>query len=120
MIREIRGYRLLQGYRGHPTGDIPAIEEVLASVSRVVEDIPEIQELDLNPIFGLSTAPGVCRCGCPDPRENLVNPLSTSARRVNARSTKHSCSLFTFRNREPCEATTCHLPSRFTQTFVKW
>ena len=53
MIREIRGYRLLQGYRGHPPADIPAIEEVLLRVSRLVEDIPEIQELDLNPIFGL-------------------------------------------------------------------
>ena len=58
MIREIRGYRLLQGYRGHPPADIPAIEEVLLRVSRLVEDIPEIQELDLNPIFGLPPRQG--------------------------------------------------------------
>jgi len=58
MVREIRGYRLLEGYRGHPPADIAAIEEVLLRVSRLVEDIPEIQELDLNPIFGLPPSRG--------------------------------------------------------------
>jgi acyl-CoA synthetase (NDP forming) len=58
MVREIRGYRLLEGYRGHPPADIPAIEEVLLRISRLVEDIPEIQELDLNPIFGLPPGQG--------------------------------------------------------------
>jgi acetate---CoA ligase (ADP-forming) len=58
MVREIRGYRLLQGYRGHPPADIEAIENVLLRVSRLVEDIPEIQELDLNPIFGLPPTKG--------------------------------------------------------------
>jgi acyl-CoA synthetase (NDP forming) len=56
MIREIRGYRLLQGYRGHAPADISAIEQVLLRLSRMVEDIPEIRELDLNPVFAL--APG--------------------------------------------------------------
>ena len=58
MVQGIRGYRLLQGYRGHPPADIAAIEEVLLRVSRLVEDIPEIQELDLNPIFGLPPGQG--------------------------------------------------------------
>ena len=58
MVREIRGYRLLQGYRGHPPADVKAIEEVLLRVSRMVEDIPEIRELDLNPIFGLPPGEG--------------------------------------------------------------
>ena len=58
MVREIRGYRLLQGYRGHPPADVMAIEEVLLRVSRMVEDIPEIRELDLNPIFGLPPGEG--------------------------------------------------------------
>jgi acyl-CoA synthetase (NDP forming) len=58
MVREIRGYRLLQGYRGHPPADVEAIEKVLLRVSRLVEDIPEIQELDLNPIFGLPPTQG--------------------------------------------------------------
>jgi acyl-CoA synthetase (NDP forming) len=58
MIREIRGYRLLEGYRGHPPADVDAIEEVLLRVSRMVEDISEIRELDLNPVFALSPGEG--------------------------------------------------------------
>jgi acetyl coenzyme A synthetase (ADP forming)-like protein len=60
MVRSIRGYRLLQGYRGHPPADVSAIEEVLLRVSRLVEEVPEIKELDLNPIFALPPGQG-CR-----------------------------------------------------------
>ncbi|MEK7237239.1 MAG: acetate--CoA ligase family protein, partial [Nitrospirota bacterium] len=58
MVREIKGYRLLQGYRGHPAADVAAIEEVLLRLSRLVEEIPEISELDLNPIFALPPGRG--------------------------------------------------------------
>jgi len=58
MVRGIRGYRLLEGYRGHAPADVDAIEEVLLRVSRMVEDIPEIRELDLNPIFALPPGQG--------------------------------------------------------------
>jgi acyl-CoA synthetase (NDP forming) len=58
MIHGIRGYRLLQGYRGHPAADVAAIQEVLLRVSRMVEDIPEIRELDLNPLFALPPGQG--------------------------------------------------------------
>ena len=60
MIREIRGHRLLQGYRGHPPGDIEAIKEILLRISLMVEEVPEILELDLNPIFALEPGKG-CR-----------------------------------------------------------
>jgi acetyl coenzyme A synthetase (ADP forming)-like protein len=60
MVREIKGYRLLEGYRGHAPADIVAIEDVLLRVSRLVEDIPEITELDLNPIFAMPPGQG-CR-----------------------------------------------------------
>jgi acetyl coenzyme A synthetase (ADP forming)-like protein len=60
MVRAIRGYRLLQGYRGHPPADIEAIEEVLLRISRLVEEVPEINELDLNPMFALAPGQG-CR-----------------------------------------------------------
>jgi acetate---CoA ligase (ADP-forming) len=60
MIREIKGYRLLTGYRGHPSADLDALEETLLRVSRLVEEIPEISELDLNPIFALPPGQG-CR-----------------------------------------------------------
>jgi len=60
MVREIKGYRLLQGYRGKPPADIKAIEEVLLRISQLVEEIPEISELDLNPIFAMPPGQG-CR-----------------------------------------------------------
>jgi acyl-CoA synthetase (NDP forming) len=60
MIREIKGYRLLSGYRGHPPADVTALEEVLLRISRLVEETPEISELDLNPIFALPPGQG-CR-----------------------------------------------------------
>lgn len=60
MIRGIKGYRLLTGYRGHPPADLDALEETLLRVSRLVEEIPEISELDLNPILALPPGQG-CR-----------------------------------------------------------
>jgi acyl-CoA synthetase (NDP forming) len=60
MIRGIKGYRLLTGYRGHPPADLEALEETLLRISRLVEEIPEISELDLNPIFALPPGQG-CR-----------------------------------------------------------
>jgi len=60
MVHEIKGYRLLQGYRGRPPADMKAIEDTLLRVSRLCEEIPEISELDLNPIFALPPGQG-CR-----------------------------------------------------------
>jgi acetyl coenzyme A synthetase (ADP forming)-like protein len=60
MVRSIRGFRLLEGYRGHPAGDVKAIQDVLLRISRLVEEVPEISELDLNPIFALPPGEG-CR-----------------------------------------------------------
>lgn len=60
MVREIKGYRMLQGYRGQPPADIKAIEDILLRISHLVEEIPEISELDLNPIFALPEGQG-CR-----------------------------------------------------------
>jgi len=51
MIREIKGYPLLEGYRGHEPVDISNLEELLLKLSGFVEIHPEIKEIDLNPIF---------------------------------------------------------------------
>jgi len=58
MVHGIKGYRLLQSYRGQPAADLKAIEDVLLRISRLVEEIPEISELDLNPIFALPEGQG--------------------------------------------------------------
>jgi len=51
MIREIKGYPLLEGYRGQEPVDIPNLEELILKVSNFVEQNHEVEELDLNPIF---------------------------------------------------------------------
>ena len=51
MITEIRGYEILKGARGNPPRDIQAIKEVLMKVSQLTMENPEINEIDLNPIF---------------------------------------------------------------------
>jgi len=51
MIREIRAYPVLKGYRNMPPADIQAIIQILINTSKLVMDYPEIQELDLNPIM---------------------------------------------------------------------
>lgn len=50
MIEEIRGYTLLKGYRGS-TVDLPALKGLLHKVSRLVDRYPQIEEIDLNPVF---------------------------------------------------------------------
>ncbi len=49
MVREIRGYRLLEGYRG-VRGDVRAVVELLVKVGEMVEE-EGIVEMDLNPVF---------------------------------------------------------------------
>lgn len=51
MIKEIKGYPLLQGVRGKEASDIPALVEMILKISDVVEEYPQIKELELNPIF---------------------------------------------------------------------
>jgi acyl-CoA synthetase (NDP forming) len=54
MVREIKGYPLLAGYRGQEAVDVSYLEEMLIKVSNFVEQNPELKELDLNPIFAYS------------------------------------------------------------------
>ena len=58
MVRGVRGYRLLQGYRGSPEADVAALEDLLLRVSRLVEELPEIVELEFNPVKALAPGQG--------------------------------------------------------------
>jgi acetate---CoA ligase (ADP-forming) len=51
MVRETRGYPLLAGYRGYPPADIESIHDILLRVSRLVEEVPDLAELELAPVF---------------------------------------------------------------------
>jgi acetyl coenzyme A synthetase (ADP forming)-like protein len=49
MARSLKTYPLLNKFRGGPAYDVPALEDALLRVSAMVEDLPQIAELDLNP-----------------------------------------------------------------------
>lgn len=51
MIREIKGYPILEGYRSQKPASIPALEKLIVKVSEFVEKNNQIGELDLNPVF---------------------------------------------------------------------
>jgi acyl-CoA synthetase (NDP forming) len=51
MIDEIKGRPVLSGVRGQPPADIEALKRTILKVSEFVAAHPEVQELDLNPVF---------------------------------------------------------------------
>ncbi|HEX2154525.1 MAG TPA: GNAT family N-acetyltransferase [Acidimicrobiia bacterium] len=59
MVRSVKGYPLLEGYRNMPEGDVTALEEALLRVSALVSAAPEIVEMDLNPVKVLAPGEGV-------------------------------------------------------------
>jgi acetyltransferase len=51
MLREIRSRALLEGVRGNPPIDKEAIVDTLLRIGQLVQDFPEIAELDINPLI---------------------------------------------------------------------
>ncbi len=51
LINSIRSAPLLRGHRGQPAADLAALRDALLRVSRMTDDLPEITELDLNPVI---------------------------------------------------------------------
>ncbi|MGV9200740.1 MAG: acetate--CoA ligase family protein, partial [Promethearchaeia archaeon] len=51
MLEQTKIFRLLQGVRGEPPSDIEAIVEVLQRLAQLVNDFPDIVELDINPLL---------------------------------------------------------------------
>jgi acetate---CoA ligase (ADP-forming) len=60
----MRGAKLLTGYRGRPDTDTDAIEQLLERVSLMGEMIPEITEMDLNPVVVKEKGAGVTVLDC--------------------------------------------------------
>jgi acyl-CoA synthetase (NDP forming) len=50
MVAKLRSAPLLDGYRGSLPGDRAALIDVILRISALVEIIPEVRELDLNPV----------------------------------------------------------------------
>ncbi|MGM5488481.1 MAG: acetate--CoA ligase family protein [Nanobdellota archaeon] len=58
LMEKTKIYSLLRGYRGQKGVDLKALEEVLCRVSQMLEDFPQIHELDINP-FSMGARGGV-------------------------------------------------------------
>jgi acetate---CoA ligase (ADP-forming) len=62
MVRDMRGHRLLDGRNNLPPADIPALQEILLRISLMVEEIPEIREIRLDPVRARTAGSG-CAIG---------------------------------------------------------
>ncbi|VVB59969.1 Acetate--CoA ligase [ADP-forming] I subunit beta [uncultured archaeon] len=51
MISEIKGKKLLEGYRGAKPINLKAIEDALLKASKLIVEHPQIKEMDINPLF---------------------------------------------------------------------
>ena len=60
MLHEVKGARLLQGFRGQPAADVEALIQLLVRVSELgIQCAQEIREIDLNPLLVLPSGRGV-------------------------------------------------------------
>lgn len=76
MVREIKGYRLLTGFRGRPPRDIGAIERMIVSLSDLIVNHPEITEMDINPLIVHEEGRGATVADC-----RIILGTSADARR---------------------------------------
>jgi len=51
MVRELKTYPRLTGYRGSPLCDVSALEHVVLRLGVLAEDLPQVLEVDLNPVI---------------------------------------------------------------------
>ncbi len=64
MIRGIKGYKLLEGFRGKPEADVLTLEKLMVSLSSLTVNHPEILEMDLNPILVHAEGQGATVADC--------------------------------------------------------
>lgn len=72
MVREIKAAPLLLGYRGGAMADVRAVEDLLHRVSRLIDDLPEVADVELGPVLvgteGLAVVNASAHVATPDPR----------------------------------------------------
>ncbi|HXY46977.1 MAG TPA: acetate--CoA ligase family protein [Thermoplasmata archaeon] len=59
MIESIKSFAILQGVRGEPPSDVPALADAIQRVSQLAVEIPEVVELDINPLIVRPAGKGV-------------------------------------------------------------
>jgi acyl-CoA synthetase (NDP forming)/GNAT superfamily N-acetyltransferase len=86
LIHGIRAAPLLLGHRGQPAADIGALRDTLLRISRLADDLPQVTELDLNPViarpdgaFAVDTRVRVTSHGAADPFLRQLRPPPAGA-----------------------------------------
>ncbi|MCD6586416.1 MAG: acetate--CoA ligase family protein [Desulfobacteraceae bacterium] len=51
MVRSIKGFEILDGFRGKPKADVETLEKLIIGLSAMVTNHPQIKEMDINPLF---------------------------------------------------------------------
>ena len=69
LVRADKAGRLVAGFRGNPPADEDAVVDLLLRLSKLAEEMPEVVELDLNPVLALSD-----RCISVDARVKVARP----------------------------------------------
>ena len=64
MWQALKSSKLLTGFRGNKPGDIHALEDLIQKVALLGESVPEISELDLNPVMLMEDGKGVTVVDC--------------------------------------------------------
>nr|CRH06870.1 conserved protein of unknown function [Include CoA binding domain] [Candidatus Magnetococcus massalia] len=64
MIKEVKSYKILQGVRGNPPADVDALQEAILRLSQMLTEVPEIQELDINPMIVKAEGQGASVADC--------------------------------------------------------
>jgi acyl-CoA synthetase (NDP forming) len=68
--------RLVRGFRGAPPAHVPSLTDLLHRLARIGEDLPELAELDLNPVLA-----GPDGCVAVDARIRVRRPSTAPRRR---------------------------------------
>lgn len=73
-IRRLRIWPLLAGHRGSAPADVAGLEELLLGLGTLCTDVPELAELDLNPVIAVPAAAGrPARIACVDVKLRLAD-----------------------------------------------
>ena len=74
LIRSVRAVPRLLGLRDTPAADLAALRDMLLRVSRMVDDLPQIAELELSPVIARPTAPRPSTAGSASRPPNPPTP----------------------------------------------
>jgi acetyltransferase len=73
MIKKLKGYKIIQGFRGEEGVNEAIFAETVSRVAALCQAAPEIAEMDINPLLGNSTSLTAVDARIRIARENIIN-----------------------------------------------